>query len=233
MIKFLTDLKLIFLDSLFPYRCLVCGRESDVLCKSCLDNLPILENQTCIMCGKNSFSGLTHLSCKTASTPDGLISLLPYKQTSKLIIEGKYNFISRIFEILGKQTADFLLSLGVLPTFKDFYVTPLPLSSMRERWRGFNQSHIIANTLASETRLKYEKLLFRIRHTKTQKDLPREERVKNILGSFELFPGAHVKGKNILLVDDVVTTGSTLKEAVKVLKRNGANQVWCITLTKD
>ena len=233
MFKVLRELKLFFLDSLFPHRCSVCNKEGDALCRRCEALIRPLETQYCIGCGKPSFSGLTHSTCKTNQAADGLISAYPYREVSKLIIEGKYNFISRIFEIFGAHTADFLLSLGLKDNFKDFLVTALPLSRSRLRWRGFNQSYITANALASKMQLPYKELLLRDKHKKSQKDLTREERKLNVANAFTLNPFSNIKGKNILLVDDVVTTGFTLHEAVKVLKRNGAGEVWCMTIARD
>jgi competence protein ComFC len=76
-------------------------------------------------------------------------------------------------------------------------------------------------------------LLQRIKNTKTQKDLTRAERFTNIARSFTLADGQAITNKNIILIDDVITTGATLLEAVKVLKSAGASQVWCLTLARD
>ncbi len=231
--QFISELKLFFLDSLFPYRCLLCFKEGEVLCTKCNLSLKPISNQFCIICHKPSFSGLTHNSCKNTLTPDGSLSMFSYKDIDKLIIDGKYNFISRIFEIFGIKLADFLISLGVKNNFENFIVTSLPLSNSRLRWRGFNQSHITASSFSSKTNLTYKQLLLRDKHKKSQKDLSREERKTNVLNAFQAFPGAPIKNQDILLIDDVVTTGFTLREAVKTLKQNGANEVWCLTIAKD
>ncbi len=231
--QFISELKLFFLDSLFPHRCSFCYKEGDAMCKKCITEQKPLETQVCIECLKPSFSGLSHTTCKSQYSPDGLISVFKYEEVSKAIIEGKYQFIARIFEIFGNLVSDFLLSMGLKGNFEKFTVTSLPLSHSRQKWRGFNQSAITGNYLSVKLNLPYRELLERDKHKKSQKDLDRAERKLNVKNAFRLAPAKDVRGKNILLVDDVITTGSTLKEAVKTLKQNGAAEVWCITIARD
>lgn len=233
MPNFWSDLKAIFLDSLFPYRCYFCSQEGEPVCNKCLTKLPRLETQQCIVCQKPNFLGLTHEKCKTKYTPEGIISIFPYHEVSRLIIEGKYNFIAKIFEILGSEIAEFLLAQGYTSMFNNFIVTPLPLSSSRLKWRGFNQSSILANVISAKLGLKFQETLVRKKHIKSQKDLPKAERSMNVAGCFAISAGQHPKNQKILLVDDVITTGSTLKEAVRTLKERDAGEIWCITVARD
>jgi ComF family protein len=231
LIKDVTDL---VLDTLFPRHCFVCGTEGSFLCDSDEQKLVITNFQECIICKKPSLLGITHPKCSNPHSPDGLISFFDYKdpRVSSLIIAGKYKFVPEIYKILGTLAANSLNDTHK-KLFQNFTVMPLPLASRRKRWRGFNQAEILAQIISKKLELSLTDALKRTRMTKVQKDLNREERVKNILGAFIINPRIDVKNKNILLIDDVVTTGVTLREATKVLKRNGAKKVWCLTLARD
>jgi len=88
----------------------------------------------------------------------------------------------------------------------------------------------LAKTLAKKFKVGYSAILFRNRETKTQVGLSREERKKNIKGAFSLSQGANVNGRDFLLVDDVYTSGATIREAAKVLKSSGARNVWAMAV---
>ena len=241
------DLRKFVLDTLFPISCLSCGTEGEFLCAACASSLNLAE-QRCIVCQKPSPSGLTHAKCQSPHAPEGLISIFDYhdERVAKAIIQGKYYFLRNVFEIFGRLIAKKLadgwpeiLKTGTGPVF-----VPVPLHWTRQRWRGFNQAEVLCQTLARELSLpstsvspfakaSADNLLVRCKPTKTQKDLKKDQRIKNLESSFRLSAGADVHGQNLILVDDVTTTGATLLEAVKVLKRNGAARVFCLTIAKD
>lgn len=167
---------------------------------------------------------------------DGLISFLDYrdKRVSKIIIHGKYKFLPGVFSELANIAAAKMKVPG-FPAFENFTLVPIPLSSTRQRWRGFNQSQIICDRLSEALNLPVLNAIERHKNTKTQKDLKREERIINLSNAFSLSPNSKfsIPNSKFLIVDDVTTTGSTLLEAVKVLKRNGAAKVWCLTIASD
>lgn len=113
-------------------------------------------------------------------------------------------------------------------------LVPIPLFLSRERKRGYNHAHILAQELTEKLNLPVVKALKRIKNTKTQADLGKEERKKNLKDAFDTDPKfvSQIKGKQIFLVDDIFTTGSTLLEACRVLKRSGAESVWGLTLAR-
>lgn len=197
--------------------------------------MKFVTHQRCIICEKNSPFGITHTSCKNLLTPDRSLSLYDYKSAgcAESIITGKYRFISAVFKVFGSQLAKHMEMDVTILNSERLVVTPLPLHVRRKRWRGYNQSEILAQTFAKELSLSYEDTLVRTRYTKTQKDLGKDRREANIQNCFALKDGTDVHQKTVLLIDDVATTGSTLKEASKVLKRNGALSVWCIALAQD
>jgi len=232
------DLSDFILDILFPTTCLSCEKEGNLLCAECQSALLKVPFQQCILCHKPSPLGFTHSGCKTAHGPDGLISVFDYHddKISKSIIHGKYYFIKGAYRLLGNLAGDYILSREYKNIFfppNDWQLVPIPLAKQRLRWRGFNQAEIICKALSEKLDLPVVQALNRRRRTKTQKDLKRDERIHNIEGAFAM-PDKHaVKNQNCILVDDVVTTGSTILEAAKVLKRNGAKNVWCLTIARD
>ncbi|MEX2411141.1 MAG: ComF family protein [Candidatus Paceibacterota bacterium] len=126
--------------------------------------------------------------------------------------------------------------------FKDWIIIPIPIHKRKERVRGFNQSKLIAKEL-QKIIIKNKGLdkspiistnnLIRTKNTKSQVKLENiEERRRNIKNSFKVINYETIKNKNIILVDDVFTTGSTMKEAVKILRKNGANKILGFVIAK-
>jgi competence protein ComFC len=111
-------------------------------------------------------------------------------------------------------------------------IVPVPLHPARERERGFNQSALLAELLSMRTALETKSVLERIRYTTTQTAYDRAERMQNLHGAFRLRKTADVRGLRVLLVDDVLTTGSTLSECARVLKKAGALSVYAATAAR-
>jgi ComF family protein len=230
------DIKLFILNMLFPITCITCSADGLLICADCKSSLKKLKNQLCIVCQKQAIFGLTHPNCLTPYRADGLISFYDYhdENIAKILIAGKYKFIPDVFKILGQMLANNLSNFNdyKLPT-TNYQLVPVPLHSTRLRWRGFNQSEILVKQICKYSHIPNINALVRPKLTKTQKDLNKQERQKNLVDAFKLAPNANVKNKNIILVDDVTTTGSTLSQATKVLKQNGAKSVICLTVARD
>jgi ComF family protein len=111
-------------------------------------------------------------------------------------------------------------------------IVPVPLHPARERERGFNQAALLAELLARKTALPLRPLLERIRYTTTQTAYDRAERMENLRDAFRLRKNRDVRGLHVLLIDDVLTTGSTLSECARVLKRGGALSVYAATAAR-
>lgn len=150
-----------------------------------------------------------------------------------MIIAGKYYFISEVFNTLGALTAYNLTNLYDdinEQTLKNFVVCAIPLHKQRQKWRGFNQSEIVAKMIAQAFNLPYAPILTRIKKTQTQKDLTQSARKQNMQNAFRC---QYRAPKNVLLIDDVSTTGQTFLAASQALKQSGATIVWCISIAKD
>jgi ComF family protein len=111
-------------------------------------------------------------------------------------------------------------------------IVPVPLHAARQRERGFNQAQLLAELLSARTSIPTKPLLERIRYTTTQTALDRAERIENLHNAFRLRKKADVQALRVLLVDDVLTTGATLSECARVLKRAGALSVYAAIVAR-
>lgn len=226
------------LDFLFPEKCVLCRKIGSFLCPDCFSYLSFDVKSLCLVCNKPSFNGLTHPSCKTKSSIDGCFSALSYNKTAKkLIYNFKYKpYLTGLKSVLGELFHESIIQneeLTSLLASGKWHMVPIPLSSSKLRKRGYNQSEILAEELGKRLRIPVKNLLKRIIDTKTQVGLKVEERKKNIKDAFELNSKYKILNPNVLLVDDVVTTGSTLLEASKVLKKAGVKKVIGLALARD
>ena len=232
------NIKNIILDILFPKLCLGCGREGKYVCSKC--ELFVSEaSSICPVCGGPSFNGDTHLYCKTKYSLDGLTSVWDYDGLAKQLIYkikigGITHIISEVikdfFKIIAKDTDRFHSFLSFLISEKNC-IAYVPSFKKKEKKRGFNQAEIIAKELSKITRLKTISLFKKIKDTKDQTELSKEERLQNVKDSFR-FVDVGVGLGNVLLVDDVFTTGATMKECCKVLKKAGIKKVWGFTIAR-
>lgn len=111
-------------------------------------------------------------------------------------------------------------------------LVPVPLHSARQRHREFNQAQELAKLLSERSGLPLIEALDRVRYTTTQTYLDRDKRLANLRGAFQLHPHANVEGRHLLLIDDVFTTGSTVQECARILRRGGAASVRVLTVAR-
>ncbi|MEK7617685.1 MAG: phosphoribosyltransferase family protein [Patescibacteria group bacterium] len=185
-----------------------------------------------------SIGGLTHPHCQSPHAADGLISIFDYtdEKVADILIKGKYSFLPDVYKELAALMAKRIKTDFPFLVANSCELAYVPLHTWRQRWRGFNQSKILGEILGKELNLPVVDVLQRKKFTKTQKNLKKEKRIKNVDSAFSLSPlfgKKGVRGGSFILIDDVTTTGSTLSEAVRVLKRNGAQKVICITVARD
>ena len=222
-------------DLFFPKKCLECGRAGSYICASCIAKLETL-SQVCVECGRPAIDGMTHISCKRPLSLDGLIFVWPYGGVvRKAILALKYKYAKEIAEELASYCVLFLQKRKVVLPPKSTLI-PIPLYWYRENWRGFNQVEEIGKLVAKDMNWDFAPDIIVRKHLKKpQAQLRKEERSKNIRGVFSLNPKIQpliINHQSLILFDDVFTTGSTLKEATKVLKRNGVKNVWGLTIAR-
>jgi len=217
-------------DLVFPISCLICGKDGLYLCAVCADKLPKLEFQECLVCQKPSPFGKTHPDCVTRNSVDGAISALTHKdrRVAEIIKVFKYNFVSDLALPLSQLIVQTINTQGLENYFHDFVIVPVPLHKRRYNWRGFNQSLLLSKTLSEKLGIPVdEQLVTRQKFTRPQVRLDAQARKKNLENAFSM-PG-DAANKKILLVDDVVTSGSTAHELAKLFKSAKASEIWIVS----
>ena len=137
---------------------------------------------------------------------------------------GKTHLAGNLGTVVGK------LVLGNKQLSKADFIVPVPLHKVRLRSRGFNQSELLSEKISKVTGISYiTDQLIRERYTETQANLPVSKRAKNVEGAFLIKDEKIFNKKRVILVDDVITTGSTILECMKVLKAGGAEEVMAVT----
>ncbi len=149
----------------------------------------------------------------------------------RLIHEFKYQQRIYLRHVIGDWLAAALQDPRLDPAQFDVIV-PVPLHPAKQRQRGFNQAELLARSLSARSGLPVELAMERVRFTETQTAFDRSERMENLHNAFRLRQGRDVRGSRVLLVDDVLTTGSTLSECARVLKRAGASCVYAATAAR-
>ena len=225
----------------FPKFCFGCQKEGNYLCQDCQSTLEILEYHFCLC--KKAVRMPKIGKCRKCSQKklNGLYFALPYQNqlVQKLIHSFKYEpFIKELGETLTSLIiAHFQLTEKHPPPFfegrSDFLLIPVPLSKKRLKWRGFNQAEEIGKELSKFLGIPLiGDVLLKTKTTPSQVELADEAREENVKGTFSLKNEEKIKGKKILLVDDVYTTGSTLEESALTLKRAGAKEVWGVVVAR-
>ena len=222
------------LDLCFPPHCAGCKRSGHILCSTCYASIQLLSPPFCKHCHTPLGSAN---ACKKCA----------YRQLqfSGLRIVGAYQEPLRSYILALKNHGNKRLAqpLGALlvQTYKQTslatdIIIPVPLHAQRQQRRGYNQAQLLAEVCATELGLPlHPSLLTRVRDTATQKGLLRHERQQNVAGAFLLNAKDNVgvlSKRNILLIDDVCTTGATLEACATPLFAAGANTVWGLVLAR-
>ncbi len=216
----------------FPPRCPVCGAAGTFpLCPDCLRRFPRIHPPTCQGCGRPLRGPadlvFTCVPCRRRRSPVRVRAYGLYEGTLREAVHAlKYRGRIALAEPLGGALAEAVRGDPLL-TAADVLV-PVPLHPRREAERGFNQSEELARALARRARIPLLRALARVRPTVPQVDLPEAERRRNVRGAFAV--RLAVGGLRVVLVDDVVTTGSTLAECARTLRRAGVEVVGAVVV---
>lgn len=218
------------LDLVFPKRCLGCEGFGALLCAACRAGIEPLRPPFCRGCGVPARESPCP-GCREAPLDvDGLRSIFPYDGLVRTaIIELKYHGLSSLGEELGGWMADQIRS-GVAADL----VTAVPLHHRRRRSRGYNQAELLARTLGRTLGLRFSAATIqRTKQTSAQAQLSdRAQRAENVRNAFTADPQL-VKGRSVLIIDDVATTGATLSACARALKDAGATRVVGLTLARE
>ena len=224
----------------YPALCAICSEpieRSEYLCPSCSERAPKIKPPFCAVCSEPFPGAITEVfSCANCAHRvlhfEAAVSAYRSRGiVRKIILDLKY----------GRQihlrfpVADWLMTALEDPRLHERrfdLVVPVPLHPARKRERGFNQAEVIAQLLSERAGLPMRDALERIRYTTTQTAYDRGERMENLRDAFRLRKKVDVRSSRVLLIDDVLTTGSTLSECARVLKAAGAISVHAATAAR-
>ncbi len=236
------------LDFIYPKRCAGCGAFGSYLCSRCFTYIVFAETGFCGVCQRAAIGGFTHPGCRTKYEIDGIFASVSYSGVVKRLLH-KMKYKPYILDIRGLLTDLFYEGIIQKESFvrmleaKNLFL-PIPLHKLRMQQRGYNQSEVLAVDLVRKFQeermiggvrdiMVVQDMLYRKKQTLPQYGLLREARVENLTGAFDLRENFRDVLKNfpiVFLIDDIVTTGATLREAARVLKRAGAGKVYGLAL---
>jgi len=229
-------------DLVYPRRCLACKNRltvsafDDFVCPECWCKIKRNLPPFCHSCGRrlqhaDFAKNICVLCLKKKLHFDRAFSPCIYDGVLKeLIHEFKYKGKDYLGLPLSKLMIEFIQEYDLPIDYLDFII-PIPLHKTRLREREFNQAEILSNYIAKEFKKEVlSDILIRNRHTKRQTDLETGDRFFNVKGSFSVTKDNLIQGKNLMVVDDVLTTGATSSEAAYALKEVGAGIVFVLTL---
>ena len=243
LVSAIRDIFLGFLDVLYPRHCFACDKslheeENTYICERCLDIIIKTEAKRCSKCGLKLGSGITSSSkgcpgCKNDNLKFEKCFFVSdnTEPVRTLIYQFKYKKHMCLAAPLGTLLTNLLHQKTICEI--DF-VVPVPLHWKKKQERGFNQSELMAKKICKKFSIPISiNNLHRVKNTLSQTQLSRLQRQKNVKGAFEVKIPEKFFQKNVLLVDDVLTTGMTASECAKSLKNAGTNKVFLIALARS
>lgn len=212
----------------FTNRCPYCDEildKDEILCKECSENLPVIKGEKCKYCGAEK----SRCACKKHKLSyDGITAPFYYEDcVKKCVVRLKFSGKIVLGSILAKDMAK-----AVKEDFgeKNFdFICFVPFTNWQKIKRKYNQSEILAENLAKELNIPLCNIMVKFFETSAQHKMNSRARKGNVFGVYDVKNGINVKGKTILLVDDVKTSGSTLDDCAAILKIRGASEVYCVT----
>ena len=162
-----------------------------------------------------------------------VVSAYQEEAIKNLIWHLKYSSVKSIAEILAAIMTDFLTRERIRDYFASSLVTTVPLHCKRQRERGYNQADLIAAEFAKRVEFEYAPILERVKNTRDQVDLEKEERLENMAGAFSAMAMPSLGERKIILIDDVATTGATLNECARTLKKQNVVEIWGLVVARN
>lgn len=224
-------------DILFPISCLGCGVSGASLCKACALRVRINTRHFCFYCRKRAPLGVTHPACRAYTVLDGIsvATAWPDSLIRHAVHLLKYQGVVSLTDPLAQCMKRALISHPVLSRMiesSDTRIIPVPLHPKKKRTRGFNQSELLAGALVPAERILSDAIFRRFNSPSSASLSRRNARIERSRGIYALAPHRLplITGHDIILIDDVVTSGSTLSEIARLAHAARAKHIWAFTL---
>ncbi|MBQ0099203.1 MAG: ComF family protein [Firmicutes bacterium] len=232
--KILESIKRFFNRYFFydKWTCNACGKEifnDEYFCDDCLNNLPLIKGAKCEHCGRKTIQDETYcLSCKERLIAvDKARSSFSYEKPINLSIQ-KYKYNGKKY--LADLFTYYLFITATENLMTADYIVYVPMTEKSLKKRGFNHGKLLAEKLSIKMGIPVIDVIEKTKETPRQAKLSRDERLENLKGCFRLTKRKSIKGKSVLIVDDVITTGATSETIANILKRAGAKAVYLLTV---
>lgn len=230
--SFIVKLYHIFIDIVLPKECLGCGQASLWVCHRCLEECLAIKSPTCPYCDRLSPLGKTCPRCRQEYQLTGLRSVWYYREPLISIIKKiKYHHQFASIEALLPYLLALYRELPIIPN-ATIIITSVPSHSQRLSQYGYNQSELLAISLAKVVQRPYQRLLKRTQNSVSQTMLGRVDRFGSAAAQYKNLDKKIPLKSIVIIIDDVATTGATLASCAKELKQSGARSVWAITIAK-
>ena len=217
-----------------PPQCINCGREGSALCFGCSTSEIVPYGEQCWGCNALSPGGRTCTKCRAGGSPRFVWITTNYSGAAKELVK-IYKFghqrvaVNRLSDLMLQTLLDFNAANDVAR--QNYLVVPIPTATTRARQRGFGHGELLARVLSRKIALQNATALGRLGQTR-QLGSKRSDRLKQSEGNYYVRQPKIIEGRNILLVDDVVTTGATIREATKALRAAGARRIDALIFAK-
>lgn len=220
-----------FIDFIFPLKCAACNYYSDkTICQKCLDKLPFIKKPICQRCGKPTLYEVRICNqCRQRNFIFQNRSFGHYKGNLKEIII-KYKFCH--YSKLSQSLADLIIDCLPQEFLEASYITYVPMTRYKEKIRGYNQSKLLSIRIAKILGKNVSCLINKDIKTHSQSLLKVDQRLTNLKGVFSPAVKNKLSG-SVLIVDDIMTTGTTLQECAKVLKKIGFTKIYTATVARS
>jgi competence protein ComFC len=225
---------------LYPAVCAICQESvapGEYLCDGCDDKVIRIVPPFCAKCSEPFAGAITgpfdcaNCAHRTLHFDAAIAAYRSRGIVRRIVLDFKYGRQVHLRHLVARWLRAAINDERIRDHHFDVIV-PVPLHRARERDRGFNQAALLADLLSAEMSILAKPVLERIRYTTTQTAFDRGERMENLRGAFRLRKRADVRGLRVLLIDDVLTTGSTVSECAHVLKDAGASSVHVATAAR-
>jgi len=225
--------------AVFPASCYGCGAADTYLCAECAGNVGALPQPQCPHCGTRLPFGQLPNACRATLRLSRFFCCSDYHnaRVREMIHDFKYSRAFALAPALANSMHAWLTNDGYAPLFAEHtvLVVPVPSHPKRERERGFHPAAVLAREFAHQMNLAYvPDVLLKTRNNQQQVETKNAaERRENVKGVFALNKPELVRGRTVLIVDDVCTTGATLTECAKAIRTGNPKAIWALALAKD